>query len=103
MFVNHYVCNMVLQCREHCKLQVAAGLRLVFGLITKCNVFPRTSALDFSQESDDRSYGQNDIYEMNHTLNCGYEIKFSFNPSRYERPFSNCVVKPDKYRTSTGF
>ena len=31
------------------------------------------------------------IYEMNHALNCGYEIKWSYDPRSYERNFSNCV------------
>ena len=29
------------------------------------------------------------IYEMRHTLNCGYEIKWSYDPRSYERSFSN--------------
>ena len=28
------------------------------------------------------------IYEMSHTLNCGYEIKWSYDPRSYERNFS---------------
>ena len=28
------------------------------------------------------------IYERNHTLNCGYEIKWSYDPRSYERNFS---------------
>ena len=45
------------------------------------------------------------IYKMNHTsiLNCGYEIKCSHDPCSYERNFSNCVEKPEKFRTSTRF
>ena len=40
------------------------------------------------------SYAMNEptnemIYEMSHTLNCGYEIKSSYDPRSYERNFSN--------------
>ena len=41
------------------------------------------------------------IYEMNHILNCGYEIKWSYDRRSYERNFSNCVegeawkIQPD--------
>ena len=31
------------------------------------------------------------IYEMNHILNCGYEINSSYDPYSYERNFNNCV------------
>ena len=31
------------------------------------------------------------------------EIKWSYDPRSYERNFSNCVEKPKKFRTSTGF
>ena len=44
-----------------------------------------------------------EIYEMNHILNCRYEIKWSYDPCSYERNFSNCIEKPEKIRTSTGF
>ena len=40
------------------------------------------------------------IYEMNHILNCGYEIN---GPCSYERNFSNYIEKPEKFRISTGF
>ena len=43
------------------------------------------------------------IYEVNHILNCGYEIKQSYDPRSYGRNFSNCVEKPETFRTSTGF
>ena len=36
-------------------------------------------------------------------MNCGYEIKWSYDPRSYERNFCNCVKKPEKFRTSTGF
>ena len=36
-------------------------------------------------------------------MNCGYEIKGSYDPGSYERNFCNCVKKPEKFRTSTGF
>ena len=36
-------------------------------------------------------------------MNCGYEIKWSYDPRSYERNFCNCVEKPEKFRTSTGF
>ena len=36
-------------------------------------------------------------------MNCGYEIKWSYDLRSYERNFSNCVEKPEKFRTSTGF
>ena len=42
------------------------------------------------------------VYEMNH-MNCGYEIKWSYDLRSYERNFYNCVEKPEKFRTSTGF
>ena len=34
-------------------------------------------------------------------MNCGYEIKRSYDPRSYERNFCNCVKKPEKFRTST--
>ena len=43
------------------------------------------------------------ISEINHILNCGYEIKCSYDPRSYERNFSNCVERPEKLRNSTGF
>ena len=43
------------------------------------------------------------IYEKNQILNCGYVIKWSSDPRSYERNFRNCVEKPEKFRTSTGF
>ena len=36
-------------------------------------------------------------------MNCGYEIKWSYDPRSYERNFCNCVKKPEDFRTSTGF
>ena len=33
------------------------------------------------------------IYEMNHILNCGYEIKCSYDPRSYNAIFSNCQNK----------
>ena len=36
-------------------------------------------------------------------MSCGYEIKSSYDPCSYERNFCNCVKKPEKFRTSTGF
>ena len=36
-------------------------------------------------------------------MNCGYEIKWSYDLRSYERNFWNCVEKPEKFRTSTGF
>ena len=38
------------------------------------------------------------IDEINHILNCGYEIKLRYDPGSYERNFSNCVEKPEKLR-----
>ena len=34
-------------------------------------------------------------------MNCGYEIKWSYDLRSYERNFCNCVEKPEKFRTST--
>ena len=34
-------------------------------------------------------------------MNCGYEIKWSYDPRSYERNFCNCLKKPEKFRTST--
>ena len=45
-----------------------------------------------------RRYIWNESY-----MNCGYEIKWSYDLRSYERNFGNCVEKPEKYRTSTGF
>ena len=44
-------------------------------------------------------------YEIFHTLNCGCEIKKAnnFDPHSYECNFCNCIWKPEKFRTSTGF
>ena len=44
----------------------------------------------------------NDIWNGSY-MNCGYEIKWSYDPRSYERNFCNCVKKPEKFRTSTGF
>ena len=40
------------------------------------------------------------IYEMNHILNCGYEIKYIYDPRSYGRNFSNCDVEPEKSITA---
>ena len=42
-------------------------------------------------------------YKMNHTLNCGYEIKWSYDPRTYQRNFSNCVEKSEQSWASMGF
>ena len=34
-------------------------------------------------------------------MNCGYEIKWSYDLRSYERNFCNCVEKPENFRTST--
>ena len=44
----------------------------------------------------------NDIWNRSY-MNCGYEIKWSYDPRSYERNLRNCVEKPEKFRTSTGF
>ena len=44
----------------------------------------------------------NDIW-IGSYMNCGYEIKWSYNLRSCERNFCNCVEKPEKLRTSTGF
>ena len=36
-------------------------------------------------------------------MNCGYKIKWHYDVRSYERNFCNCVKKPEKFRTSTGF
>ena len=41
------------------------------------------------------------IYEMNHVLNCGYEIKWSYDLRSYERIFSTCVEKPGVWTSDT--
>ena len=43
----------------------------------------------------------NDIWNGSY-MNCGYEIKWSYDPRSYERNFRNCVEKAEKFRTSTG-
>ena len=45
---------------------------------------------------------QNGIWNESY-MNCGYEIKWSYDLRSYERNFYNCVEKPEKFRTSTGF
>ena len=45
----------------------------------------------------------NGIYWNESYMNCGYEIKWSYDIRSYERNFCNCVEKPEKFRTSTGF
>ena len=42
-----------------------------------------------------------DEYEMNHILNGGYQMKWSHDPRSYERKFSNCSEKPEKFKTLT--
>ena len=42
------------------------------------------------------------IFEMNHTLNCGYEIKQSYDPRYYGRSLSNCGELHEKFRALTG-
>ena len=44
----------------------------------------------------------NDIW-IGSYMNCGYEIKWSYDPRSCERNFCNCVEKPENFRTSTGF
>ena len=36
-------------------------------------------------------------------MNCGYEIKWSYDLRSYESNFCNCVEKPENFRTSAGF
>ena len=36
-------------------------------------------------------------------MNCGYEIKWSYDLRSYERNFCNCEEKSEKFRTLTGF
>ena len=36
-------------------------------------------------------------------MNCGYEIKCSYDRRSCESNFCNCVEKPEKFRTSTVF
>ena len=36
-------------------------------------------------------------------MNCGCKIKWGYDLRSYERNFYNCVEKPEKFRTSTGF
>ena len=43
------------------------------------------------------------IYEMFHILNCGFWNQVSYDHRSYEHNSSNCVWKPEKVRTSTGF
>ena len=43
------------------------------------------------------------IYEMLHIPNCGFWNQVSYDHRSYERNLSNCVKKPGKVRTSTGF
>ena len=38
------------------------------------------------------------IYEINHILNYRYGIKWSYDPHSHN--FSNCIEKPEKFRTS---
>ena len=40
--------------------------------------------------------------ELNYILNCGYDIKRSYDPQSDERDFSNCLENPEKYRTLKG-
>ena len=45
-------------------------------------------------------YERNDRYEINHILNYGCEIKWSYDSRSYKSNFGNCVEKPEKFRTS---
>ena len=36
-------------------------------------------------------------------MNCGYEINWSYDLRIYEHNFCNCIEKPEKFRTTTGF
>ena len=38
-----------------------------------------------------------------HFLQQKQGVKCSYDPRSYERNFCNCVKKPEKFRTSTGF
>ena len=38
------------------------------------------------------------ICELNHTLKCGYEIKWSYDSPSHERDFSNCAERPESAR-----
>ena len=42
------------------------------------------------------------ICEINHILNCGYEIKRSYDPRSCERNFSNFVKLPENLRLQRG-
>ena len=58
---------------------------------------------EYSSDCDTiKSINDEMVYEMNH-MNCGYEIKLSYDLRSYERNFYNCVEKPEKFMTSTGF
>ena len=49
-------------------------------------------------------WGMNQWWIWNESyMNCGYEIKWSYGLRSYESNFCNCVEKPEKIRTSTGF
>ena len=41
----------------------------------------------------------NDMWNGSY-MNCGYEIKWSYDPRSCERNFCNCLKKPEKFRTS---
>ena len=41
------------------------------------------------------------IYEIIHTLNCGFVNQVSYDHRSFERNSSNCVEKPEKVGTST--
>ena len=43
------------------------------------------------------------IYKIFHILNCGFWNQVSYDHRSYERNLSNCVQKPEKVSTSTGF
>ena len=45
----------------------------------------------------------NGKWNESYNMNCRYEIKWSYDLRSYECNFYNCVEKPEKFRTSTGF
>ena len=42
-------------------------------------------------------------HEMNHLFNCGYKIKWSYDPRSYERNLSNCVLEEVCQHDSRGY
>ena len=57
--------------------------------------------LDCDDIDDDDNDDDDMINEMNHILNCGCEIKWSYDRRSYERNFSNCVHRPEDFRNSS--